>query len=191
MRTIYIYTNYTNNYTIWYYDDHLLTNMVTTLDTSQDDRSLLNSDAESNIFFMFVTLDTFQQPISVLKDWNLPPPPLNRYSMFVILEVSKQWISSLFPSLIYFNIWSFILELFTNFLSEPQVSAHDDSDDDDDDDGDDVGDDDDDDDDNSDNTVGEYLVETIVGGKEGMGARNKLDLSMGKAVVLLDAWVGV
>ena len=31
------------------------------------------------------------------------------------------------------------------------------------------------------------VVETIVGGKEGMGVRNKLGRSVGKAVVLLDA----
>ena len=35
------------------------------------------------------------------------------------------------------------------------------------------------------------VVETIVGGKEGMGVRNKLGRSVGKAVVLLDAWVGI
>ena len=36
-------------------------------------------------------------------------------------------------------------------------------------------------------TMGDDVVETIVGGKEGMGVRNKLGRSVGKTVVLLDA----
>ena len=36
-------------------------------------------------------------------------------------------------------------------------------------------------------TMGDDAVETIVGGKERMGVRNKLGRSVGKAVVLLDA----
>ena len=36
-------------------------------------------------------------------------------------------------------------------------------------------------------TIGDDIVETIVGGKEGMGVRNKLGRSVGKSVVLLDA----
>ena len=36
-------------------------------------------------------------------------------------------------------------------------------------------------------TMGDDVVDTIVGGKEGMGVRNKLGRSVGKAVVLLDA----
>ena len=36
-------------------------------------------------------------------------------------------------------------------------------------------------------TMGDGVVETIVGGKERMGVRNKLGRSVGKAVVLLDA----
>ena len=37
---------YTNNYVTWYSKDHVLTYMFLTLDTSQDDRSLSNADAE-------------------------------------------------------------------------------------------------------------------------------------------------
>ena len=37
---------YTNNYVKWYYNDHVLTSMSITLDTSQDDISLLNNDTE-------------------------------------------------------------------------------------------------------------------------------------------------
>ena len=40
---------YTNNYVTWDYNDHVLTVMAFTLDTSQDDISLLNNDAFSNI----------------------------------------------------------------------------------------------------------------------------------------------
>ena len=36
-------------------------------------------------------------------------------------------------------------------------------------------------------TMGDDVVETIVGGKEGMGVRNKLGGSVGKAAVLLVA----
>ena len=36
-------------------------------------------------------------------------------------------------------------------------------------------------------TMGDDVVETIFGGKERMGVRNKLGRSVGKAVVLLDA----
>ena len=36
-------------------------------------------------------------------------------------------------------------------------------------------------------TMGDDVVETIVGGKEGMGVRSKLGRSVGKSVVLLDA----
>ena len=168
--------------------------------------------------------------------------------MFVILEVSKQWIFFIFPSSLYSNIRSWILLLFINSLSEPHVSEHDDpsigrkvtvgddvgpddenDDDDDNDGGDDVatmGDDvvetivggkermgvrnglvDDNENDNDDEneneresdddggddvaTMGDDTVETIVGGKERMGVRNKLGRSVGKAVVLLDAWVGI
>ena len=39
--------------------------------------------------------------------------------------------------------------------------------------------------------MGDDTVETIFGGKEGMGVRNKLGRSVGKTVVLLDAWVGI
>ena len=44
--------------------------------------------------------------------------------MFVIFVVFKWWIYFIFPMLIYFNIWSFILSLSTNSLSEPHVSEH-------------------------------------------------------------------
>jgi len=44
--------------------------------------------------------------------------------MFVILEVSKQWIFFIFPSSLYSNIRSRILSLFINSLSEPHVSEH-------------------------------------------------------------------
>ena len=40
-------------------------------------------------------------------------------------------------------------------------------------------------------TMGDDVVETIVGGKEGMGVRDKFVRSVGKAVALLDAWVGI
>ena len=40
-------------------------------------------------------------------------------------------------------------------------------------------------------TMGDDVVETIFGGKEGMVVRNKFGESVGKAVVLLDAWVGI
>ena len=92
--------------------------------------------------------------------------------MFVILEVSKQSISFIFPTSIYFIIWPFILELSTNSRSEPHVSEHLDpsiggkvtvGDSVGDDkrvtvDGDDVA------------TMGDDVVEIIVGGKEKMGA---------------------
>ena len=42
---IYIYINNTDNYTKWYSNDHVLTLMFVTLDTSQDDKSLLYDDA--------------------------------------------------------------------------------------------------------------------------------------------------
>ena len=42
---IYLYINNTNNYTTLYSNDHALTDIFVTLDTSQDDRSLLNADA--------------------------------------------------------------------------------------------------------------------------------------------------
>ena len=45
MTNIDIY-RYTNNYVKWYSNDHVLTHMFVTLDTSQDDISLLNDDAE-------------------------------------------------------------------------------------------------------------------------------------------------
>ena len=48
MTNIDIY-RYTNNYVKWYSNDHVLTYMFVTLDTSQDDILLLNADAESNI----------------------------------------------------------------------------------------------------------------------------------------------
>ena len=118
--------------------------------------------------------------------------------MFVILEVSKQWIFFIFPSSLYSNIRSRILSLFINSLSEPHVSEHVDPsigrkvtv-------GDDVGPDDENDDDDNDEggddvaTMGDDAVETIVGGKERMGVRNKLGGSVGKTVVLLVAWVGI
>ena len=44
--------------------------------------------------------------------------------MFVILEVSKQWIFFIFPLSLYSNIRSWILLLFINSLSEPHVSEH-------------------------------------------------------------------
>ena len=44
--------------------------------------------------------------------------------MFVILEVSKQWIFFIFPTSMFFNIWPFILLLSTNSLSGPHVSEH-------------------------------------------------------------------
>ena len=49
-------------------------------------------------------------------------------------------------------------------------------------------DDDDDDNDGGDDvaTMGDDVVETIFGGKEGTGVRNKLGRSVGKTVVLLD-----
>ena len=42
---IHVYINNRNNYTIWYVNDHLLTSMFVTLDTSQDDILLLNFNA--------------------------------------------------------------------------------------------------------------------------------------------------
>ena len=42
MTNIDIY-RYTNNYVKWYSNDHVLTDMFVTLDTSQDDILLLNS----------------------------------------------------------------------------------------------------------------------------------------------------
>ena len=45
MTNIDIY-RYTNNYVKWYSNDHVLTYMFVTLDTSQDDILLLNADAE-------------------------------------------------------------------------------------------------------------------------------------------------
>ena len=50
-----------------------------------------------------------------------------------------------------------------------------------------VGDNDNDDGDDDVATMGDGVVETIFGGKEGMGVRNKLGRSVGKTVVLLDA----
>ena len=44
---IYIYTN---NYVKWYSNDHELTSMFVTLDTSQDDILLLNDDADWNMY---------------------------------------------------------------------------------------------------------------------------------------------
>ena len=49
MTNIDIY-RYTNNYVKWYSNDHVLTYMFVTLDTSQDDRSLLNDDAYINMY---------------------------------------------------------------------------------------------------------------------------------------------
>ena len=49
MTNIDIY-RYINNYVKWYSNDHLLTPMSATLDTSQDDISLLNNDAEKNMY---------------------------------------------------------------------------------------------------------------------------------------------
>ena len=40
---------YTNNYVKWYYNDHVLTHIFVTLDTSQDDILLLNTDAKLNM----------------------------------------------------------------------------------------------------------------------------------------------
>ena len=48
MTNIDIY-RYTNNYVKWYSNDHVLTSMSVTLDTSQDDILLLNADAWSNM----------------------------------------------------------------------------------------------------------------------------------------------
>ena len=48
MTNIDIY-RYTNNYVKWYSNDHVLTFMFVTLDTSQDDISLLNDDTDRNI----------------------------------------------------------------------------------------------------------------------------------------------
>ena len=44
MTNIDIY-RYTNNYIKWYSNDHVLTDMLVTLETSQDVISLLNADA--------------------------------------------------------------------------------------------------------------------------------------------------
>ena len=41
---IYLYINNTNNYTTLYANDHALTDIFVTLDTSQDDNALLNAD---------------------------------------------------------------------------------------------------------------------------------------------------
>ena len=40
---------YTNNYIKWYSNDHVLTPISVTLDTSQDDTSLLNNDTDPNM----------------------------------------------------------------------------------------------------------------------------------------------
>ena len=42
--------------------------MFDTLNTFQDDITLLNDDVETNMFTMSVTLDTFQDERSLLKD---------------------------------------------------------------------------------------------------------------------------
>ena len=42
---MYLYINNTNNYTKLYSNDHALTDIFVTLDTSQDDKALLNTDA--------------------------------------------------------------------------------------------------------------------------------------------------
>ena len=47
---IYIYIYNTNNYMKWYSNDHILTSMLVTLDTFQDDNALLNDDACSKVF---------------------------------------------------------------------------------------------------------------------------------------------
>ena len=120
------------------------------------------------------------------------------------------------PLLLYFNISSSTLSLFTNFLSEPHVSEHvdpsigrngvgalvddndNDSDDDDDNDSDkstyldDNDDGDDGNDDGGDNdSDNDDLIELMVGGEERMGSINKFGLTVGEVVVLLDAWFGV
>ena len=41
---IYIYINNTNNYTKWSYYDYVLTSILVTLDTSQDDILLLKAN---------------------------------------------------------------------------------------------------------------------------------------------------
>ena len=46
---IYINISNTNNYTTWHSNDHLLTFISVTLDTSQDDILLLNSDTDTNM----------------------------------------------------------------------------------------------------------------------------------------------
>ena len=46
---IYINISNTNNYTTWHSNDDLLTCISMTLDTSQDDILLLNSDADTNM----------------------------------------------------------------------------------------------------------------------------------------------
>jgi len=46
---IYININNTNNYTKWYSNDHVLTDIFVTLDTSQDDKALLNEYALANM----------------------------------------------------------------------------------------------------------------------------------------------
>ena len=48
MTNIDIY-RYTNNYIKWYSNDHVLTSMIVTLETSQDVISLLNADALLNM----------------------------------------------------------------------------------------------------------------------------------------------
>ena len=45
----YVFKNNENNYTIWYSNDYALTFMAITLDTSQDDISLLNDDADISL----------------------------------------------------------------------------------------------------------------------------------------------
>ena len=47
MTNIDIY-RYINNYVKWYSNDHVLTSMLVTLDTFQDDILLLNADATPN-----------------------------------------------------------------------------------------------------------------------------------------------
>ena len=46
---IYLYINNTNNYTKLYSNDHALTDIYLTLDTSQNDKALLNANALKNM----------------------------------------------------------------------------------------------------------------------------------------------
>ena len=50
MTNIDIYINNTNNYTKWYFNDHVFTFMLFTLGMFQDDRSLLNADPQPSMY---------------------------------------------------------------------------------------------------------------------------------------------